>query len=351
MALTIPRQHAANTGDDSSHERKRRVLKHGATALVKAIAGAIVLKNEDLFFLTAPDGRVPLGNHHGLGLYYHDCRYLNGYEMTMGGVYPDVLASTAERGYMASFELTNPDLHSPGRHMIRKEQISIRWIRALDQETLALYDEIDFQNLSMDAVSFDVSLTFQSAFEDIFQVRGAEPDHRGTLEPPAWRDGALHLRYAGADQVLRQLTISADPHPAQTSASTGTFHIALQPRATQSVKLSLALTESQGKPAAGSRAHVARDLKRIDDKLEQRVHQWLAHTTNIQCDSLLVNQVLDRSWRDLEMLASHIQGHDFYAAGVPWFATLFGRDSVITALETLAVNPTIAEQTCRVLAA
>ena len=49
------------------------------------------------------------------------------------------------------------------------------------------------------------------------------------------------------------------------------------------------------------------------------------------------------------MLRSPLDGHEFHAAGVPWFATLFGRDSIITALEVLAFDPSVAEQTLRVL--
>ncbi|MBX6341323.1 MAG: amylo-alpha-1,6-glucosidase, partial [Thermomicrobiaceae bacterium] len=65
---------------------------------------------------------------------------------------------------------------------------------------------------------------------------------------------------------------------------------------------------------------------------------------------ILLNRIIDRSLRDLRMLRSTIHGHAYFAAGLPWFGTLFGRDSLITALQTLAFNPGIAAQTLRVLA-
>jgi glycogen debranching enzyme len=63
-----------------------------------------------------------------------------------------------------------------------------------------------------------------------------------------------------------------------------------------------------------------------------------------------LNKVLTRALLDLRLLQTRIDGLTFYAAGTPWFVTLFGRDSVITALQTLAFDPGVAEQTLRLLA-
>ena len=67
-------------------------------------------------------------------------------------------------------------------------------------------------------------------------------------------------------------------------------------------------------------------------------------------DDQLFNRILRRSLDDLELLHSELDGQSYYAAGVPWFATLFGRDSLITAFETLSFVPGVAEGTLRLLA-
>ena len=67
-------------------------------------------------------------------------------------------------------------------------------------------------------------------------------------------------------------------------------------------------------------------------------------------DDELVDRILRRSLLDLRVLASDLDGERYYAAGVPWFATLFGRDSIITALEMLAFDAGMAEDTLRLLA-
>jgi glycogen debranching enzyme len=59
---------------------------------------------------------------------------------------------------------------------------------------------------------------------------------------------------------------------------------------------------------------------------------------------------MERSICDLSMLRSSLAHEAFYAAGIPWFAALFGRDAIIVALEALAYNPDIARDTLRLLA-
>lgn len=72
--------------------------------------------------------------------------------------------------------------------------------------------------------------------------------------------------------------------------------------------------------------------------------------TGILSDSLLPGTILDRSLRDLHRLKSRLDTQEYFAAGVPWFATLFGRDSIITSLQTLAFDPQPAARTLRLLA-
>jgi glycogen debranching enzyme len=38
------------------------------------------------------------------------------------------------------------------------------------------------------------------------------------------------------------------------------------------------------------------------------------------------------------MLSTDVKGKSVYAAGVPWFVTLFGRDSILTAFQMLAFD-------------
>src|SRR4029078_6567318 len=81
-------------------------------------------------------------------------------------------------------------------------------------------------------------------------------------------------------------------------------------------------------------------------------HAWERGTTKAVSDHELFNLVIKRSTADLRLLVSEGPGPNerYVAAGVPWFTTLFGRDSIITAIQSLAFRPQIAVETLQVLA-
>ena len=80
---------------------------------------------------------------------------------------------------------------------------------------------------------------------------------------------------------------------------------------------------------------------------------WWRGATEIESDNELFNLTLQRSTTDLRLLVNDGPGQREWhlAAGIPWFVTLFGRDSIITALQVLAFRPQIAYATLDVLAA
>ena len=82
-------------------------------------------------------------------------------------------------------------------------------------------------------------------------------------------------------------------------------------------------------------------------------HAWERGTTSVDSDHELFNLVIKRSVSDLRLLVNDGPGpgERYIAAGVPWFTTLFGRDALITAFQSLAFRPQIAVETLGVLAA
>jgi glycogen debranching enzyme len=327
-------------------EQKRAHIERLRVSATGSIASALVTKDGGVFFLCRRDGTVPVGGRHGLGLYYHDCRFLNGYEMHVQDTDLDLLAATATRGFSALIQLTNLDIEQE-RQVVEKEQVGIAWTRTVDGGDLTLKDSVRFSNYGTESIDFAVSLAFSASFESIFTVRGMAAEKRGQLHAPAWQDSRLHFRYDGADGICRTLTIAFSPAPRRVHGTTADFDV--RTRAGGQSELNVALAISETADARHTRRHHA-DGRRGRTPKEEAADLSLAAQTGVKTDSAMLATVMDRALRDLHMLENHDQGQAYYSAGVPWYVALFGRDSLISAFQTLAFKPEMAAQTLRLLA-
>ncbi|CDX26417.1 putative Amylo-alpha-1,6-glucosidase [Mesorhizobium sp. ORS 3324] len=331
--------------------RRHRVLARRHPAMVDSIAGAITVKNLDLYYVVAADAQIPLKGEHGFGLYFHDCRFLSGYRMALAGSAPIVLATTGQKGYAALFELTNPDLQIDQGQSIPKDELGIRWERILDAGQTCVREVMTIQNFGHQAHSLPLTLHFRAGFEDIFYVRGLVQQDPGRPERAAWREGRLHFVYHGADRLRRTATIAFSPLPDATHETTAEFRIRVPPGDTRTIAITIELNEYSEEAEAdqlNQRPTIA--LDGLAGNLQAGSEEWLERHTKLDSDSLLLNGIMGRSLRDLAMLRSDLGSREYFAAGVPWFVALFGRDSLIVALEMLAFLPEIAAQTLRLLA-
>ncbi len=89
------------------------------------------------------------------------------------------------------------------------------------------------------------------------------------------------------------------------------------------------------------------------DEVAASYHAWNRAVSEIRTDNELVNLAIKRSISDLRLLVNDgpREGERYLAAGVPWFTTLFGRDSIIASFQALCVRPQVAVETLDVLAA
>ncbi len=314
------------------------------------MADAVVLKDEDIFFLTARDGSVPLGGKHGLGLYYHDCRFLQAYELTIGDEAPEGLVATAASSYMAAYELTNLKIARPDGSAIRKQHIGIKWDRIVECGKLRLLDRITFRNFDVEPVEFPISLTFQAGFQDTFIVRGAKNKRTGKMRAPAWDGKALRFSYKGVDKVYRGLAIHFTPDVEPTGDSSATLRINLRPQESKQVSVSLVIAESADEAAIQPYSFVQSDFGGVENALRLAAKEWAEKHTTVESDSRVLNKVMARSLSDHLVLRSKLNEDHYFAGGLPWFGALFGRDSLIASLQMLAYSPAIADQTLRLLA-
>ena len=348
---TLPvKKNNSNMSRDEEHKRKQQVLTPGTPSITKSIADAVVIKNENFFLVTNPNGNVPLGGDHGFGFYFNDTRFLSGYEVTLGEEHFNPLVSNASKGFEAVFELTNPEIRIEDGDRIPINEIGLKWERIIDAETQTLNELFSIRNYWRKKIKCPLTLSFEADFEDVFAIRGLLKEQPGKCKPPKYEDGALRFVYEGADDVTRSLVIHFSRKPEIIGDASVKFTFDLRPEESKEILVSLTVLETEKSKKVEKVEHERPELDNVRQYMKQESDEWLQDQTRIHSDSLLLNRVLERSMRDLRTLRSNLEDEEYFAAGVPWFVTLFGRDSIITALQTLAYNPDIAEQTLRLLA-
>ena len=340
----------------ASSDRKHEVLSHNEASTVRSISDAVVIKDGEPFFLCPPDGQIPTDGGHGYGLYQHDARFLSGYELRIHDVAPDSLAATAAAGTTAVLELTNPAIHLENDRTIGKARLAVRWTRALDGARGELCDTVGIRNHDSDDVALNIRIDLAAGFHDIFEIRGLIAPSRGTRREPKWDGNALRFVYDGRDGVTRTLTATLDRNPASRHKSGATFELDVPARGVASFTITFRMVEDVQPGAAPiERRSPARTKQREsqagssdDGRAAPRGDgNW---RTSVKSSSLLLDAVLARSFDDLDLLRGELDGLEYYAAGLPWFATLFGRDSLIAAYQTLAFGSATAADTLRLLA-
>jgi glycogen debranching enzyme len=78
--------------------------------------------------------------------------------------------------------------------------------------------------------------------------------------------------------------------------------------------------------------------------------QLLRTGGHLETSGRLFNQWIDKSRADIALLTTPLQTGPYPYAGIPWFSTQFGRDAIITALQTLWLEPKLAAGVLRYLA-
>ncbi|MBI4301997.1 MAG: amylo-alpha-1,6-glucosidase [Chloroflexi bacterium] len=297
----------------------------------------LIIKEGNLFLVTDSEGNVPLGRGNGHGLYCNDTRYLSGYNLSFDGIKPIVLYSTAELGHSMEQVLTNPSLNSGNGHAIPKETIVVKRSREVNGR---LEETIQLTNFHIHSVTVTLRLDFEADFRDIFEVRGLTRQRRGVFSPAQATQQGLTFGYQGLDDIRREATIRFSTTPDHIQDNSASFSIFLRPQESKTLDVAIQLYASP----KGSRRTVTANKPLNGDCT------WFNNCTQISTDNEIFNRVIERSLGDLRLLLSGRPGEPYLAAGTPWFNALFGRDSLITAFQTLAFNPEIAKDTLRLLA-
>ena len=360
-----------------------RFLPARDVPIVKAtdLGSVQVLKHGNRFLLTDSFGDIHPDSR-GLGLYHGDTRTLSCSVLRVGGGRPVLLQTSVGGNYRGGIQMTNPAAdRNPDMKVhpqLHDDELAGRTIGISRERVIGadgVEERLRIENHADQPSRVPVELQLGADGADIFEVRGYPRPQRGRLLPVAVTEDRVTFRYVGLDGIQR-LTHLAFTEPALEVAPVLEYAVDGSD-AGAAVRLRWQLQLSAGevrelcwiawctdRPApppaqdeAAGRGELAAlfpPVPRISaDEGAAAYHAWERGTTTVESDHELFNLVVKRSVSDLRLLINDGPGPEqrYIAAGVPWFTTLFGRDALITAFQSLAFRPQVAIETLEVLAA
>jgi glycogen debranching enzyme len=304
-----------------------------------------VLKGDDTFAVLNRNGDAVATPGGPEGLYHRDTRHLSRLELTVSGRKPLLLSSAvSDDGAMLTCDLTNPDLPATaGRRAIEKDLVHLR--RSTFLRNGVCYERLAVRNHGEQPLRIEIGLHIAADFADLFEVRGEVRARRGTLHPPVVAAAQITLAYTGLDDRRRETRLRFEPAPTRLTPQQAVFDLALVPgqRCTLLVETRCNPDHEPREPAD------AAFLRALwEDSRARRAVQ--ARSASVATANSGFDEMISRSRADLTMLCTQTPEGPFPYAGVPWFSTVFGRDSLITGWLTLWLDPALALGVLRHLA-
>ena len=294
---------------------------------------ARVLKYGSMFAVFDRLGDI---SHQGLGeqgIFYEGTRYLSVMSLRLWNERPLLLSSTIEsNNFLFTADLANLDVSRGGSVVIHRGTLHLLRSRFLWRGTA--YEEMEFVNYGMEPLHVPVSLSFAADFADIFEVRGTPRDRKGRRLPADTLGNSIVLSYEGLDRIKRRMRIECNPAPPSIDGPEMKFEVGLKPRESQRFHLRMECQNGATKSAVSYPQAIRRANNEMN-AAEQAFPQ--IHSSNSR-----FNDWMKRSFADVQMMTVGNRERNYPYAGVPWFSTVFGRDGIITALETLWIDASIA---------
>jgi len=283
------------------------------------------------------------------GLFADDTRFLSLLRLTVEGDKPLLLSFGKVEYFSAAFYLRNPLTGG-----LPQDSVSIIRHRFVGE---GMQDRIVVQNQSMEPLSFELALELATDFADILSVK----EHDFALGDPA-RARALPAPIQGRYHEEHNQFVLEEPD-GEGSASTQVilsqrgdveegkvvYRLDLAPRESWELRVDI-LASIDGDVIAPRTAErrFGEELTRVRESLAA----WQLRVPQIRADWDLIGRSFFQSVSDLASLRMRGAGRTgrMPAAGMPWFMTVFGRDTIITCLQTLIFGPELARTALEVLA-
>jgi glycogen debranching enzyme len=298
--------------------------------------GVVKILDGNTFVVSDETGDIEASLTDPTGLFSFDTRFLSKWVLTINGQRLGALSVDDLQYFETRFFLV------PGTGTVYIDaKLSV-----IRQRSVAngFHEDVTILNHADKSVTLDIRIEAASDFADLFEVKDALKK-KGTYSTSR-RGGKLVLGY-DRGPFSRATEISATK-PARVDSNGLSFRVRVPAHGEWTTGLDvvtarLGAGQSPVKVAdpARARARMARDLDR-----------WISGAPRIECDWDALKNTYRRSLVDLAALRFSppiAGGRSLPAAGLPWFMTMFGRDSIFTSLQALPFTPELAATTLRAL--
>lgn len=295
------------------------------------------------------------------GYFAADTRLVSGYRLKICGERPVLINSAAVRDHSARFEFTNPAVIGASGEPVEEHCLHLRLDRTIGN---GVHEDYDLTSYSRHPVVFELEVSIESDFADLFDVKSHQHILRGSLSS-TWDRKAGHLvtDYENGD-FHRSIVLEVDRATSPPGFANGglTFRVELEPGASWHTCLYWTpIIEGRDFPRSSRPCH---QLLAGETEHDEARKMWVDSASQFVSSDESVNSTVLQAIADLagmrmhrhdELAGSGVAAADpdawVPAAGIPWFVSLFGRDALTVSYQTLALSPRFALGSLRALGA
>ncbi|HEY8871083.1 MAG TPA: glycogen debranching N-terminal domain-containing protein [Candidatus Limnocylindrales bacterium] len=301
----------------------------------------ITINHNNRFLIAQPDATMLASDD--VGFFASDTRFVSGYDLTINGRTPLLLNAARVEHFSVRHEFTTPELPlGTGAFGSEAPTLPAHSIGLTLDRTISdgVHEDYDLTSYAATPVRLILEIDIDSDFADIFDVRWKQLVRRGDIQTN-WRQKAGELRTTYRNGTFRRDLVvkvaRADSAP-QFGNGHIVFEISLVPKASWHVCLEwLPVINRRRARVLQCHALLPRKAK-LDTKVLPPV--------GIEADHPALPEIWRQAVDDMEALRIQefaVRRSVFVpAAGIPWYVTLFGRDSLVVAMESISGFPEFA---------
>jgi glycogen debranching enzyme len=274
------------------------------------------------------------------GLFLNDTRFLSRFVLTVNGHRPNVLTIDELDYFKVQFFMAV----TTGTVYVDSHLSVVRRRSVAD----GFNEEITIINHANAPVDIETIIEADADFADLFEVKD-KLEKKGRVSHKVEGD-RLALCYE-RETFHRQTWITAKD-VAEIRDRSLVFRVTIAPHAQWSTSIEVVALLREGNRGRALRPSYGTDEVRPQLTVGKNFKEWVAQAPKLTCSWSSVERTYRRSIVDLAGLRFQppVVPGSLPAAGLPWFMAIFGRDSIITSLQSLPFTPELASTTLRILA-